>query len=183
MTLSDAIRLRLRLLAERVMSSRPPDQVIGGREDPYMLRWWLTPWRKYNSMFEIELSPWARFVNFLRLPNVYVHQFYRSDDDRALHDHPWANCSIVLTGEYTEHTIDAGGIRRRAIRKAGDIVVRRARAAHRIELHAGPCQTLFITGFRTRSWGFHCPEQGWIPWRRFTNAADGGSTVGPGCDG
>lgn len=34
----------------------------------------------------------------------------RSDDDRALHDHPWVNMSILLEGTYTEHTIAQGGV-------------------------------------------------------------------------
>ena len=27
--------------------------------------------------------------------NVYLHEFRRYDHDRALHDHPWPNCSIL----------------------------------------------------------------------------------------
>ena len=43
--------------------------------------------------------------------NLYLHEFSRSDDDRALHDHPWLfNLSVLLSGTYVEHTIDAGGI-------------------------------------------------------------------------
>jgi hypothetical protein len=117
----------------------------------------------------------------MRWPVAYLHEFRRSDDDRALHDHPWWNCSILLCGEYTEHTIDAGGVNRRVIRRAGDAVFRRASRAHRVELHDGPCISLFITGPRVREWGFHCPEQGWIHWKRFTAADDPGQ-VGPGCE-
>lgn len=141
---------------------RAPDFVIGGTERPYLRRWWLIP---RNRLF-----------------NVYLHQFMRSDDDRALHDHPWANCSVLLRGYYVEHTIDAGGIHRRSFRIAGDIVFRRSgRMAHRVELIDGPCWTIFITGPRYREWGFHCPEQGWIHWERFTATNDAGA-IGKGCD-
>lgn len=157
---------------------RKPDFVIGGNERPYLLRWWLIP---RNPIF-----------------NVYLHQFFRSDDDRALHDHPWVNCSIVLDGGYIEHRIAAGGIHHRIERKAGDIVCRLPRTAHRIELHSKrvvntqdgkrtwvameqPCWTLFITGPRIRSWGFHCPDAGWVHWRKFTDPATNGTTVGKGC--
>jgi hypothetical protein len=141
---------------------RAPDFVIGGSTRPYLRRWWLIP---RNRLF-----------------NVYLHQFLRSDDDRALHDHPWANCSVLLRGCYVEHTIDAGGINRRAFRIAGDVVVRRSgRMAHRVELVDGSCWTVFITGPRYREWGFHCPEQGWIPWKRFTADDDVGA-IGKGCD-
>lgn len=144
----------------RIAAQRPPDFVIGGQVEPYLRRWWLIP---RNRLF-----------------NVYLHEILRSDDDRALHDHPWWNCSVVLAGYYIEHTIAAGGIHRREIRYVGRVVFRRATAAHRIEI-VRPCWSLFITGPAVRSWGFHCPEIGWVHWRKFTNPADDGATVGKGC--
>lgn len=155
-------RLASRMLARlrrRVAERRAPDQIIGGHESPYMLRWFLVP---RNRLF-----------------NVYLHHFMRSDDDRALHDHPWWNISFLLEGAYTEHTIAKGGINVRTVRQAGALKLRRASAAHRIELHAGPCWTLFLTGPKIRSWGFHC-ARGWVHWRKFT-APDDGNIVGPGC--
>lgn len=152
-------------IAERLIARitrRGPDFVIGGRERPYLRRWWVIP---RNPVF-----------------NVYLHQFLRSDDDRALHDHPWSNLSVLLRGRYIEHTVAAGGIHCRREYLAGEWKLRGSRYAHRIELHAGECWTLFVTGPRIRAWGFHCPERGWIPWQRFTAADDAGA-VGRGCDG
>lgn len=122
---------------------RAPDVVIGGLERPYLRRWWVIP---RNRFF-----------------NIYLHQFLRSDDDRALHDHPWINCSILLKGSYTEHTEKGTEILKRGtvrLRLSGKYL-------HRIELHDGPCWTLFITGPRYRQWGFKCP-QGWKHWTEFT---------------
>ena len=82
---------------------------IGGKENPYLLRWWVIP---RNRFF-----------------NVYLHKFLRDDDDRALHDHPWLSLSVILKGGYVEHT--AKEVRRR---EAGSIIFRRAKHAHRIEL-------------------------------------------------
>ena len=142
--------------------ARQPDFVIGGHEAPYLLRWWLIP---RNPVF-----------------NIYVHQFLRSDEDRALHDHPWVNCSILLEGQYTEHEILAGGVHRATLRQAGDWRFRwTGRMAHRIELTHSICWTLFITGPRYRSWGFHCPKAGWVHWKLFTAQGDAGAT-GRGCD-
>jgi len=155
-------RLKKRLASWlQAMSRRPPDFVIGGNERPYLLRWFVVP---RNTVF-----------------NVYLHCFLRSDDDRALHDHPWANCSIVLRGEYTEHRIAAGGVHQREVLRAGAVRLRLSgRIAHRIELHNGPCWTLFLTGPRYRQWGFHCPE-GWVHWERFVAPADRGA-IGRGCE-
>jgi hypothetical protein len=151
--------------------ARQPDFVIGGHDAPYLRRHFLIP---RNPVF-----------------NVYVHEFLRSDDDRALHDHPWAfNCSVLLEGVYREHT--KHGV---SLRFAGDIAFRWGRAAHRIELLRAvwgcgdkavafgdplKCWTLFVTGPRVRSWGFYCPK-GWVHWRDFTSRDDNGS-IGKGCD-
>ncbi len=152
---------RLQGIANRAMA-RKPDFIIGGAFDPYMYRWWMIP---RNRVF-----------------NIYLHQFFRSDDDRALHDHPWANLSIVLAGEYVEHSIAAGGVHERHTYRAGDWRFRPSgRIAHRIELVNGGCVTLFVTGPTYRQWGFHCPEAGWIPWKRFTASDDPGS-IGKGCE-
>lgn len=139
---------------------RAPNFIIGGADRPYLRRWYLIP---RNPVF-----------------NIYVHQFLRSDDDRALHCHPWANASLILRGRYTEHTIAAGGVHQHRVLAAGAWTFRfSGRHAHRIELTDGPCWTLFLTGPRYRSWGFHCPTR-WVHWREFTAPDDAGG-IGPGC--
>lgn len=140
----------------RLAESRAPDQRIG---PGYLDRWYVIP---HNRLF-----------------NVYLHRFIRSDDDRALHDHPWINFSYLLSGEYIEHTIAAGGVNHRKLYKAGDWKFRRAKYAHRVELTNGECWSLFITGPRIRQWGFHC-EKGWVHWEKFTDPTDS-SKVGAGC--
>lgn len=137
---------------------RPPDFIIGEPDDPYIHRWWVIP---RNRWF-----------------NIYLHKIMRSDDDRALHDHPWWNVSVVLRGGYMEHT--ARG--ERIWRGVGSIVPRGAITAHRLEIqpeHAPIAWTLFLTGPRIRTWGFHCP-QGWVPWFEFVSKSDKGS-IGRGC--
>ncbi len=101
---------------------RKPDETIGGTENPYMLRWYIIPRNKYF--------------------NVYLHKFLRSDDDRALHDHPWANVSIILRGSYYEEVPSdparwrTRGDRKtlRKLRRAFRPVFRGANSIHRVEL-------------------------------------------------
>lgn len=144
------------------ITRRAPDFIIGKPGSPYLRRWWVIP---RNRFF-----------------NVYLHEFLRSDDDRALHDHPWVNCSILLRGTYWEH-LDGrlpGMVGRVVKRTEGDIVLRRSgKIAHRIELLDGPVWTIFITGPRYREWGFRCPT-GWVHWQKFTAPRDSGD-VGEGC--
>lgn len=140
------------------VAERKPDVNIGKLDDTYMRRWWVIP---RNRVF-----------------NIYLHHFLRSDDDRALHDHPWWNVSILLWGRYTEHTIAAGGVNNRVEYSAGAMKFRGAKYAHRVELTNGPCWSLFITGPKIREWGFHCPA-GWRHWKEFTDPTNTGRK---GCD-
>lgn len=142
---------------------RAPDYVIGPADDPYLERWWLIPRNRWL--------------------NVYLHHFLRSDDDRALHDHPWINVSILLRGSYLEH--QEGCVRRRNPWRPWApwrLIARLPTTAHRVELGPGPVWTLFLTGPRVRVWGFHCPH-GWIPWTEFVEDRPGGNAVGKGCGG
>lgn len=134
---------------------RKPDFIIGPHHAPYLRRWWIIP---RNRWF-----------------NVYLHEILQDDDDRALHDHPWVNCSIILKGCYVEITPTG-----RHLRKSWVPIVRRSIAAHRLELVDGICWSLFITGPIIRQWGFHCPK-GWRLWKDFVNERDSGQ-VGRGCE-
>lgn len=167
----------LHWLKEHVAESRPPDAVIGEPDDPYLHRWWVVPRNKSA--------------------NLYLHRFMKSDDDRALHDHPWWNVSRILEGSYseimpaTEASTNIDGLSyvpdrpllRSEQRRLCDIVYREAIAAHRIVLTNGPVWSLFMTGPVQRSWGFYCPR-GWVHWREFTAVDRDGHSgrIGRGCD-
>lgn len=136
--------------ATSLMASRSFDQQIdnGDPNNPYLQRWFITP-RAAHA-------------------NNYLHWIMRSDDDRALHDHPWDNVSYVIQGGYWEHS--PGGVV--IWRGPGSVVRREASALHRLELATDdlglpiPCLSLFSTGPKVREWGFACPD-GWRHWREF----------------
>lgn len=147
------------------MNSREADFFIGGKEDPYLIRWWVIPRNKWF--------------------NIYLHKIVKSDRDEALHDHPWINCSILLLGSYEEVTILPGGVEHVAELSAGEIRFRRPTAAHRLVVDESPgCKavwTFFITGPVWRHWGFHCTK-GWRHWKDFVGFRDAHSNVvGRGC--
>lgn len=147
----------LAALALRIMR-RPPDFVIGGHDRPYMHRWWVIP---RNRWF-----------------NIYLHKIIRSDDDRALHDHPWRNCSILLQGSYVEISPATlpyafGDPTVVKVRRAGSVVMRRAVQPHRLEIVDGPVISLFFTGRNVRDWGFYA-NHGWVHWKEFTDPDDPG---------
>lgn len=193
-------QLLFKHVALPIAARRPPDFVVGERDAPYLLRWYLTPWRAaFKDIPKAQRTRWQEFVS--RLPNLYLHCFLRSDDDRALHDHPWNWGSFMLAGGYTEVThqpysqtakfkgadymvidVQAEQMQVARIYSAGSLRWQRAEYAHRLILADGKCAwSLFFVGWRRRRWGFHCP-QGWVPWEQFTDPATAGATVGRGCD-
>ena len=56
-----------------------------GHLDGYMERWWVVKAAEDKSRKAVRL-----------------HHILRSDRDRAMHDHPWENASLVLRGGYWE---------------------------------------------------------------------------------
>lgn len=139
----------------RTVRQRDPDFIIGDPANPYLRRWWVVPRNEFQ--------------------NVYLHEILRSDDDRALHDHPWDNRSLVIQGSYIEHT--PSGI---FFREPGSVIARRAEDSHRLEVVPGQTAvSLFFTGQKVRDWGFHCPK-GWVNWRDFTGG-ENGELIGRGC--
>lgn len=104
-------------------------------DDDYLERWHLIKRNKYGF-------------------NIYFHKFIGSDADTP-HDHPWWSISFILSGQYIELTTEGD-----FIRKSGSLTFRKATGLHWIEIDK-PVYTLFITGKKTREWGFKCPN-GWF---------------------
>lgn len=109
--------------------------------------------------------------------NAYLHWIHLEDADDATHNHPWDWAfSIVLSGWYREerlqksyHVNEISGFDCEAI-----ITLRTVRffnfirhdTFHKItKLSPQPVWTLFITGRKTKSWGFYELGRGFVPWR------------------
>lgn len=144
-----------------IRHKRSPDFAIGGADNPYLLRWHVIPRNRFGC--------------------IYVHEFLRDDDDRALHDHPWPSLTYVVAGAYDDHTIEAGGIHKRDRLGSGAFKFRMPSQAHRVEIVARPCVTVFIRGPVVREWGFHCEQAGWVHWKDFVATGDRGA-IGRGCN-
>lgn len=145
-----------------------PDLYIGGKADPYMLRYYIIPRNKYL--------------------NIYLHKMVKDDDDRALHDHPWPFLTIILWGGYTEvqpakeYIFDwylaREGIRTglwksvvgrltEYVRKPFSIHYRPEFWPHRLRLRGKCSWSIIITGRQNRNWGFYT-RSGWVRWEDFT---------------
>lgn len=138
-----------------------PDLVIAPAGEAYLFRW------------HIVKTP---------LASVYFHIQVADDPKRPLHDHPWDNQSVILSGGYDEilHMATGRPTARDTFtfhRKPGDVVFRRAEYSHRLLMGKGVERTLtlFSTGPKRRDWGFWY-EDDWRDWRQVTRLADDGKT-------
>ena len=129
---------------------RAPDETIG---KDYLRRWHLR--RKRGGC------------------NLYLHRYDGSDDDRALHDHPWKSISILLWGSLFEKT-------HKGVTRVWPLLpkFRSAQYTHSLELRSRYALTLFFTFPKEREWGFHCPS-GWVHWTKFVDLT--GQQIGAGC--
>ncbi len=201
-------RIFLHLL-RTVATVREPDRVIGSMDDPYLLRWHLTPWSNYDR----DNPKRSDLIKKKLLPSLYLHKFTRSDHDTALHDHPGHNVGLILHNGYDEEFCHAGGVHYFKHRTPGAVSARRAGTAHRVQLHNAwhvhgaepatpeiasllartlgpsshpdrhevPSWSLFLVSPQVREWGFHCPK-GWRHWKEFLGRADSAHNDGAGCD-
>lgn len=92
---------------------------------------------------------------------IYVHHLHTSDEDRALHDHPWSFVTFLLSGGYFEHTPEGRHWRRRF-----SLLYRPAEWLHRLEL-VQPTWTVLIHFRRRRLWGFRFADGRWEEWRAY----------------
>lgn len=115
---------------------------------------------------------------------LYLHKFYRGDEDPHLHSHPWPFTSLILTGGYWEETRDEDGINGKGLYRCftsgpdGEdriqqfyrpfsVLRRPATWRHRVVLdNDKPVWTLVRTGVKERSWGFWFGDK-MCPWREY----------------
>lgn len=72
------------IIIERILSFCFEQRVIVNCDrDPYLLRWYVFRTEKIG---------------------LFIHKFVRSDEDRALHDHPWSFLVIPIWRGYYEHS-------------------------------------------------------------------------------
>jgi hypothetical protein len=143
--------------------------------DPYLVRYFI-----YRPDWLDKIG-----IDSKKAGRIYLHNFLRSDYDRALHDHPWNFVSLILTKGYWEYgdvrqismkeviagkwEWTTGGYEMRAFHKPFRVVRRGAGWRHRVQLVDGtePWTLVFI-GPKVRSWGFWTTPHKWCPWQSYS---------------
>lgn len=96
---------------------------------------------------------------------IRLHKFYRSDDDRALHDHPWRFITFPFSTyqEYQERNFGEEQVLVDV--KRFRFHYRPANHKHRVVLDK-PAWTFIVTGTHIREWGFW-PKGKFVHWSKF----------------
>lgn len=142
--------------------------------DPYLLRIYLTPDRGALKVQLKELGVSnALALSVLTMARPYLHHFFRGDEDREVHNHPWQrSVSVILTSGYKEYRWKPA-LKRFEERylKPGSINYIRRDDFHRVELYKDQgCWTLFTSIGRVmesngKDWSFLNTTTGeLIPW-------------------
>lgn len=107
--------------------------------------------------------PYARrWVLDLGVGSVRVHQWYRSDDKRSPHSHPWWFVTLVLKGSYEDWGYPGrtlSGVPRLDNKvvdrlRRGSVRYRPAHHVHSVSVPPHGCWTLLVTGPEKERWGF-----------------------------
>lgn len=146
--------------------------------DPYLMRVYLTPEREELERSLVNLGLPSAYARLMRhTPRPYLHYFFRGDDDRAYHNHPWKrSLSLILVGGFIEHVWNFDLKRPLSrLHKPGELYWLKRGTYHRAELLPGKkCWTLFTSMGRVQAsdgqdWEFYDPETGtYTPWGEWT---------------
>lgn len=162
-----------RSLCERLARHLAPPRVITGRDgaSPYLSRWYLLGAARDNTGHVVEAS-WQERLPF----NLFLHRFHRSDDDGALHSHPWKwSVAFVLAGGYSEERRVGDDVIRREVRP-GRLNFIAATDYHRVDLLERDAWTLFFAGPKAGTWFFwDRDKKARAPWRAFCDWTEGKS--------
>lgn len=145
-------------------SARLPSRTIESEvEGPYLTRFYLWPLRPRTSE---EHDGFA----------VFLHFFWRGDQDQDLHNHPWrTSFSIILAGGYREERFDKTGSIVSTVKRPGDFNLIRDNDFHRVDLihPSWGSWSLFVAGARTQEWGFkNRLSQAYVPWQVYLDGSN-----------
>lgn len=113
------------------------------------------------------LDRWILYVNGYTLR---LHKFYRGDDDRASHTHPWWFITFPLS-DYVENIYCAGGFVDWRIVRRLRFHFRDRHFEHYVVQKAlpdGPWWTIVLTGPKNNTWGFYPKPGEFVHWSKWT---------------
>lgn len=154
-------RLKRRALIR--LARRHPLRHIQVDGEPYLDRYYICG--PNTRFFPYSIEPVRPDLPF----TLFLHHFRRGDQDRDLHNHPWAwAVSLMLAGGYYEEYFDEeDNLRVREI-KPGQLNAFHADHFHRVDLRERDGWSLIAVGPKIQSWGFKNREtKQFVHWREY----------------
>jgi hypothetical protein len=161
----------MRRICRLITRKMRPRTIRNGKHDVYLERYYLLGAPRHpdgEDAFDAQGNPRPGTVSGHW--QLVLHRFAASDDNEALHNHPWEWAkSLILAGGYLESRRfqDSSYVyRQRCL--PGHIVSLTHDTFHAVELLETDCWTLFLMGPRVASWLFWLPRNGqYVPWREY----------------
>ena len=98
-----------------------------------------------------------------------LHKFYRGDQNRAPHDHPWPFITFPLHA-YREDYWDGQKMSNRVV-KPFRFHYRPAKHRHIVrKITEGPTWTIVVNLWKTNEWGFYPDPNTFVHWRDWDDA-------------
>jgi hypothetical protein len=111
----------------------------------------------------------GRWMVYVAGYSIRLHKFYKGDDMRAPHDHPWPFITIPLCKEYWELVPTEYASCRKYNRVRGwRPHYRPAKYRHIVVDPDRPFWTIVLTGRKTNDWGFYPRPTKFVPWREWS---------------
>ena len=139
-------------------------------------------WGFEHTLVLIKGRPYLeRWILYVAGYTLRLHKFWRGDDDRASHTHPWWFITFPLA-PYRERVFHQGWERHTRVvlpfrphyrpPNFEHIVVDRMKLVdcgffELWEHDDRPCWTIVITGRRQNAWGFYPKPGTFVPWREW----------------
>ncbi len=108
----------------------------------------------------------GRWIIYFFGRTLRLHKFYRGDDQRAPHDHPWPFWTFPLCRGY-EEIVPRGGVLMHEWVKGFRVHFRPSSYQHIVVDPAKPFYTIVVTGKKERAWGFWPSPTDYVYWRDF----------------
>jgi hypothetical protein len=125
---------------------------------------------RWNEPLGLSHCPYMRrYVLILFGFGLRLHVWYRSDDKRYLHNHPWNFITFVLKGSYKDFSsVAPHQVVIEDHLKQFSLRWRKAEHLHYVEVPKGGCITLLFTMPPKQKWGFWINSRILRPLRYFS---------------
>lgn len=121
-----------------------------------------------HSVIRVRGVPYlGRLILYAAGCTLRLHRFYKGDDARAPHDHPWSFWTFPLCDGYHELVVNSHGELELKWVHGWRWHYRPSSYKHIVLDPLKPFYTIVVTGRKDRNWGFWLASETFVPWREW----------------